>query len=187
MVRDDVVHLAGDPGALSRDGQRRLLISFAFQPLRAVVQLGEVGAAGGRVQAKAEGLASLVGAVTCTEYDAPGARSTAGHVSVPAAIAHPAGPDAIDQATPLGSGSFSTTALAVPPGVTPLLTVIVNPIGSPAETLAASAVLMICRFGHSTVVVAEAVTGLVLLPSAVAVFGYALQLASVVGAVTCTE
>ena len=55
VVGDDVVHLAGDPGALGRDGERGLLVSLSFQPVGAVAQLGEVGAAGGDVQAEAEG------------------------------------------------------------------------------------------------------------------------------------
>src|ERR1039457_767034 len=46
MVGDDVVHLAGDPGAFSRRGECALLVPLAFQPLSAVVQFGEVGAAG---------------------------------------------------------------------------------------------------------------------------------------------
>jgi len=54
-VGDDVVHLAGDPGAFGGRGECDLLVSFAFQPFRAVVQFGEVGAAGGPVQAEAEG------------------------------------------------------------------------------------------------------------------------------------
>ncbi len=55
MVGDDVVHLAGDPGAFGGRGECDLLVSFAFQPLGAVVQFGQVGAAGGGVQAEAEG------------------------------------------------------------------------------------------------------------------------------------
>ena len=55
VVGDDVVHLAGDPGALGRRGERALLVSLAFQPLGPVVQLGEVGAAGGRSTGRARG------------------------------------------------------------------------------------------------------------------------------------
>ena len=54
VVGDDVVHLAGDPGALGGRGERALLVALAFQPVRAVVQFGEVGAAGGGVQAEPE-------------------------------------------------------------------------------------------------------------------------------------
>ena len=55
MVGDDIVHLAGDPGAFGCRGEGGLLVSLAFQPFRAVVQFGEVGAAGGGVQAEAQG------------------------------------------------------------------------------------------------------------------------------------
>ena len=54
MVRDDVVHLAGDPGALGGRGQCDLLVSLTFQPLRAVVQFGQIGAPGREVQAEPE-------------------------------------------------------------------------------------------------------------------------------------
>ena len=55
MVGDDVVHLAGDPCSLGRDGERRLLVSLALQPVGTVAQFGEVGAAGAGVQAETEG------------------------------------------------------------------------------------------------------------------------------------
>ncbi len=54
VVGDDVVHLAGDPGAFGCRGERGLLVCLAFQPFGTVMQLGEVGAAGGDVQAEPE-------------------------------------------------------------------------------------------------------------------------------------
>src|SRR5215467_8166947 len=57
-------------------------------------------------------------------------------------VAAPVGPESIDQVTPApdpaGSGSVTDTPVAVPVPV--LLTLMVNPIGSPAFTDAASAV-----------------------------------------------
>src|SRR5687768_3967399 len=50
---------------------------------------------------------------------------------------------------PAGSGSLSVTPLAEPGPL--LVTVIVKPIGEPAFTEAASAVFVIARFGHWTV------------------------------------
>ena len=49
---------------------------------------------------------------------------------------------------PPGSGSLSVALLAVP--VPLFVTVTVNPIGDPALTDAASAVLVIARVGHFT-------------------------------------
>jgi hypothetical protein len=54
VVGDDVVDLAGDPGTLGRRGERGLLVPLTFQPLRTVVQFGEVSAAGSVVQAESE-------------------------------------------------------------------------------------------------------------------------------------
>src|SRR5205823_14059359 len=58
---------------------------------------------------------------------------------------------------PVGSGSESVTLFAVPPGEALLVTVMVNPIESPADTEAASAVLVMASPGdfivkHSAVV-----------------------------------
>src|SRR5215468_8321840 len=59
-------------------------------------------------------------------------------------VADPVGPESIDQVTPApdpaGSGSVTDTPVAVP--VPELLTTILNPIGSPAFTDAASAVFL---------------------------------------------
>ena len=55
VMGDDVVHLPGDPGPLGGRGQGPLLIPLAFQAFRAVAQFGQVGPAGGRVQAQPEG------------------------------------------------------------------------------------------------------------------------------------
>src|SRR2546425_215664 len=73
----------------------------------------------------------------------------------------------IDQLTPLpepaGSGSLTVTPLAVPVPV--LLTVTVKPIGSPALTVAASAVLLTWMLAGLQVMLAE----LLSLPSLVVV------------------
>ena len=64
------------------------------------------------------------------------------------------------------------TPLAVPvPAAALLVTVTVKPIGDPALTESASAVLVIERFGHKTVSVAFAVIAGAFVASAVAVFG----------------
>ena len=55
VMGDDVVHLPGDPGPLGGRGEGPLLIPLAFQAFRAVAQFGQVGPAGGRVQAEPEG------------------------------------------------------------------------------------------------------------------------------------
>ena len=68
-----------------------------------------------------------------------------------------------------------------------LCTPIVNPILVPALTVPASATLVIERLGQFTVIEADACTELALVADAVAVFGYDLQLANVVGLVTCTD
>src|SRR5262245_12495909 len=57
---------------------------------------------------------------------------------------------------PLGSGSLSVTAVAVPvPAAELLLTVMVKPIDWPASTGLLSAVLTMPRPGHWTVVLAD--------------------------------
>ncbi len=86
VVGDDVVHLAGDPGAFGGCGKRGLLVLLALQPFRAVVQFGEVGAAGGDVQAKPEGGGDHAGhedrvkppAAAC-EHEQPGQRGELEH------------------------------------------------------------------------------------------------------------
>src|SRR5438093_11055399 len=87
-----------------------------------------------------------------TPADAPEARSPNAQVSVLPLIEQPwtAGSTAQTIPAPVGSGSESVTSLAIPGPLLP--TVIVNPIGSPALTLAASATLSIDRFGHWTAI-----------------------------------
>ena len=62
--------------------------------------------------------------------------------------------ESIDQSTPVppGSGSLIETPVASPAPV--FVRVTVNPMSSPALTEAASAVLVIVRFGQLTVIVA---------------------------------
>jgi hypothetical protein len=52
VVRHAVVHLTGDPGPLHRRGQGAGLVVFAFEPLGPIAQLGQVGPASVRVQAR---------------------------------------------------------------------------------------------------------------------------------------
>ena len=80
------------------------------------------------------------------------------HVSVPLWMAQRAWPDppstAQDVPGVCGRASVTTTSLAMPgPG---LVAVIVKPIGSPAETLAASAVLTTWMGAQLTAIVAVA-------------------------------
>src|SRR4051794_18106260 len=89
---------------------------------------------------------------------------------------------------PPGSGSDNVTPFAVPvPEAPPFDTVTEKPIVSPVFTGDASAVLVIASAGHCTVVVAFAFNVGWFDELAVAVFGYALQLANTVALVTCTE
>ena len=84
-----------------------------------------------------------------------------------------AGPEAIDQLTPVpsGSGSSRTTPVAVPvPAAALLLAVTVNPIGVPAGTIALSAVLVRVSEGQRTVVVALAGRDTAFVAVSVAVF-----------------
>jgi hypothetical protein len=138
-------------------------------------------------------LCALVALVTCTEIDAPGTISPNEQLNVFDTIEHVPGPayaGLIDQLipVPVGNGSESVTDFATPvPAAPEFDTVIVNPIGSPALTVGASAVFVIARFGHLTVVDALACTLAWLLACALAVFAYVAQLWAVVALVTCTE
>ena len=109
--------------------------------------------------------------MTCTEFDVVGAMSPNEHDNVAPPIEQPALAGLIDQLmpVPMGSGSLSVTPVAVPKPV--FDTVIVNPIGSPALTDAASAVFVICKPGHCTEVLALACTCGLFVACALAVFG----------------
>jgi hypothetical protein len=110
-------------------------------------------------------LATVVSLTTCTVSLAPAARTKV-LLSLPTqfsdwvptvpVIEQDAGPLwlAIDQLTPdpLGPpGSESVTRVPVEAPIPLLLSVIVKPIGEPASTEVASAVLVIVRFGQFTV------------------------------------
>ena len=131
-------------------------------------------------------LAADVPEVTWTLAEAPAPRSPNEQVSVPDPMEHPTTEGETDQVIPgpEGSGSDKVTLVAVP--VPLLVTRIVKPIGSPAETVVASAVLLMARFGHLTWMEAEALA----LPSLVVVTSAVLltvpQLALVVGDVMWT-
>lgn len=90
---------------------------------------------------------------------APGAMSPNEQLRVFDAIEHPATDGLIVHVmpVPVGSGSLRVTPFAVPPGEALFETTTVNPIVSPAETEAASAVFVIVSPGdfmvkHSVVV-----------------------------------
>src|SRR5207249_3203932 len=85
---------------------------------------------------------------------------------------------------PPGSGSPSVTLLALPGP--PLLTVTVKPIGSPALTDAASAVLVTVRLGALTRMLAVPVLSALLLALPVAVLAYVPALLVLVALVTST-
>jgi chloramphenicol 3-O-phosphotransferase len=128
----------------------------------------------------------VVGLEMWTVTLAPEARSPNEHVRVLLEIAQLAAavpPSMLHVIpVPVGSGSLSVTLVAVPGPV--LLTVMPKPIGEPALTDALSAVFVMWRLGHSTVVEAEAWTCAWFVACAEAVFGYAAQLANVVALVT---
>src|SRR5207249_3721761 len=64
--------------------------------------------------------------------------------------------DAIDQSTPLPEGRASDRVAPLATPGPPLCTVTANPMGSPASTGEASAVLVMARLGQFTVMEAEA-------------------------------
>src|SRR5262249_21029370 len=135
-------------------------------------------------------LAAVVSLATCTETESPAPRSPNEQCSICEPTApvteHEPGPlyaGLIDQSTPLpaGSGSVNTTFTAVPlfssSAVAPVM---VKPIGSPASTVASSAVFVIDRLGASTTIVALSCTSSLFVADAVAVFGYEPALSFVV-------
>ncbi len=127
----------------------------------------------------------------CTVADAPDAMSPNAQLSVwfgaEPAIEQAADAGLIAQLMPAppGSGSLKVTDFAVPGPA--LETPIVKPMEDPALTVDESTVLVIARFGQFTTVDADACTLCALVAAAVAVFGYAAQLACDVLLVTCTE
>src|SRR5580704_8328055 len=129
----------------------------------------------------------------CTDTDPEGARLPMVQVRVwdPAApeMAQPVTGVVMDHTTPDpagpgGRGSVMTTPVAVPLEL--LATVTVKPMLVPAETLGASAVLVMVRVTGFTTMVAEADTVGALVEVAVAVFGYMPAEADVVALVTWT-
>src|SRR5438093_228073 len=111
----------------------------------AVLSTGEVAA-----------VAEVVPEVMCTVKEAPGARSTGPQDRTPAAMAQEGSVElSMDQLSPasVGRGSDTVTLRAVP--APELVTVMANPMGSPAETEGSSAVLAMSMEAHSTVTEAE--------------------------------
>jgi hypothetical protein len=132
-------------------------------------------------------LCAVVGDETCTVRVAPAASVPKSHDSTAAVIVQPgAEPATIDQFNPGLAGSVSVTVTPVAAPGPALVTVIVNPIRSPADTDAASAVFTTLMSGHWTTTVPAFATGLPLLESAVAVLVIVAHDAAVVGDETCT-
>ena len=132
-------------------------------------------------------LANDVALVTWTDADAPEAMSPKLHVSVFDEMPQAALAGTIDQLmpAPVGSGSLSVTDVATPGPA--LCTLIVNPMFCPLLTDDASAVFVIERFGHCTVVDAELWCELLSFTAVtIAVFVYVAQLANAVALVMCT-
>ena len=100
---------------------------------------------------RAQSVAS-VGAVMWTEVDAPAASGAGPKDSVAPVMLQPALAGSMTQARPAGKLSVAATLNAVP--APSLVMVIVNPTGSPADTLAASAVLVMPTFGQSMTMLA---------------------------------
>src|SRR4051794_28913321 len=99
-------------------------------------------------------VALVVGLVMCTVRTWPEARSPRLQVRVPAVMAHCAAavPPSMDQLVPasVGIGSVTVTPLASPGPL--LVTVIVKPILSPADTEPASATFSMSIEAHCTVI-----------------------------------
>ncbi len=130
----------------------------------------------------------VVGLVMWTVRTWPCARSPRLQDRMPAAIPHEAWavPPLMVQLVPASVGSVSVTAtpLATPGPL--LVTVMVKPMGSPAETDAASATFSMSIEAHRTSVWALAVSEPSLPADAVTVFGTTLHCSAEVGAVTWT-
>src|SRR5262245_32144262 len=133
----------------------------------------------------------------CTDAESPGVMSPKLHANIwfgaAPEMSHVPGPEypgLIDQLTPspAGSGSERVTDRAMPVSLASLFeTVTVKPIGFPASTGVASAVLVIASSGARTTIVADASTSGWLAADAVAVFGYVPALAAVVLLRMCTD
>ena len=128
--------------------------------------------------------------VTCTDAVVPAARLPKLQLSVPLAREQVPGPlyaGLMLQLTPAPDGRGSLSAAEVAGPGPALVAASVYPMDVPAETDAASAVLVRPSTGHCTVVVADDCTELPLLALSVAVFEYAAQLDAEVALVTCTD
>ena len=111
--------------------------------------------------------------VTCTLADAPPARLRKLQPRVPLTMAQVPGPEYAGlmlQPTPAPVGRVSESVADVAVPVPLLVTDSVYPIGEPADTEAASAVLVSCRLGHCTVVDADHCTGKLFVADTAAVF-----------------
>ena len=92
----------------------------------------------------------------------------------------------IFQVIPVPEGRVSLNVADVAAPVPLFVAVSVYPIEEPAVTVAASAIFVKARFGHCTIVVADACTALLFAAESEAVFEYAAQLDGDVPLVTCT-
>src|SRR2546423_857065 len=135
------------------------------------------------------GVPAVVGETTWMLNVPPGARSTGPQVRAPSVIWQEGSvEEAIDHDVPasVGRGSETVTPRAVP--APPLVTVTVKPMGSPAETVAASAALAMSMAAARTGTEAEAESdpSLVVDTDAVLETGESAAVAPVVGEVMWT-
>ena len=131
-------------------------------------------------------LCAVVGDEMCTVRVAPAASVPKSHDSTPAVIEHAATSGDSDQTRPPPVGSVSATVTPVAAPGPALVTVIVNPMRSPADTDGASGVFRTLMSGHWTTTVPASETGSRLLESAVAVLLIVPHDAAVVGETRCT-
>src|SRR5215208_6398434 len=127
---------------------------------------------------------ALVGAVMCTDASSSGASVPKSHVSVPLSISQAALAGSIVQAKPPGSSSVTVTPCSVPAPV--LVTVIVNPMSSPASTDSSSATLSMTTTPHWTVTESSADSSSSLLAETVASLLIVAHDCAVVGELMCT-
>src|SRR5439155_94298 len=137
------------------------------------------------------GVAEVVGLVMCTCTESPAAMVPMGQVRAPEAIEQAGAvvpPASMDQEVPASVGRVSVRATPLATPGPALETVTVNPIGSPAETVAESAVLVMAMAAPSTVTLALACPepSLEVLTVAVLSTGESAGVAEVVGLVRCT-
>lgn len=116
-------------------------------------------------------LAGVVGLITWTLEVDSGGKAPREQLSVPFVMAQPATVGLRLQLMPVPAGNASLTVTDSAAPLPPLCTPIVNPICDPAVTLARSAVFVTERFGHRTVMVADACCEVAFAADNIAIFG----------------